>query len=95
VLAASRAEALDEAKRRLSAGQWVGVVLGAELGPDESAGRAVVHALGEDATRYAARLYATLHALDAEGVDAIVVEPVPQTEAWAAVADRLARGAHD
>jgi L-threonylcarbamoyladenylate synthase len=40
--------------------------------------------------RYAAKLYATLHELDAIA-DVIVVEEPPRTEAWEAVHDRLRR----
>jgi L-threonylcarbamoyladenylate synthase len=42
---------------------------------------------------YAAQLYAVLHALDAAGVDQIVVELPPNTEEWLAVRDRLRRAA--
>jgi L-threonylcarbamoyladenylate synthase len=49
--------------------------------------------LPRDPQRYARRLYATLHELDDAGVRAIVVERVPDDEAWCAVADRLARAA--
>jgi L-threonylcarbamoyladenylate synthase len=40
---------------------------------------------------YARALFATLHALDETGVDAVVVEAVPDDDAWLAVADRLRR----
>ena len=40
-----------------------------------------------------AQLYATLHHLDDEGYDAIVVELPPETPEWAAVRDRLLRAA--
>jgi L-threonylcarbamoyladenylate synthase len=40
---------------------------------------------------YGRALYAALRALDASGADRILVEAVPAGEAWAAVADRLAR----
>jgi L-threonylcarbamoyladenylate synthase len=40
---------------------------------------------------YAAQLYAVLHALDAAGVERIVVEMPPETEEWLAVRDRLRR----
>jgi L-threonylcarbamoyladenylate synthase len=93
-IARGREDALASARAHLAAGEWVGVVLRRELAGEESVGRAVVHALGDDPAAYAHRLYATLHALDAEGVDAIVVEPVPEDERWAAIADRLRRGAH-
>jgi L-threonylcarbamoyladenylate synthase len=42
---------------------------------------------------YAARLYDTLHALDAAGVEHIVVALPPDTDAWLAVRDRLRRAA--
>jgi L-threonylcarbamoyladenylate synthase len=40
---------------------------------------------------YAARLYATLHELDAEGWDGIAVERPPEGSAWAGILDRLER----
>jgi L-threonylcarbamoyladenylate synthase len=42
---------------------------------------------------YARRLYAALHELDDAGCTLIVVERVPADGAWAAIADRLERGA--
>lgn len=42
---------------------------------------------------YASALYATLRALDHSGAEVIVVEALPATSAWAAVADRLRRAA--
>jgi L-threonylcarbamoyladenylate synthase len=52
----------------------------------------VMRTLGEEPEAYERQLYAALHALDAARVDVIVVEPVPEGERWAAVADRLRRG---
>ena len=46
-----------------------------------------------DPEAFAARLYATLHALDQRGLDRIVVDPPPDDEAWRAVKDRLVRAA--
>ncbi len=43
---------------------------------------------------YAARLYAMLHQLDAEGYQRILVERVPDEPEWAGVRDRLARASH-
>jgi L-threonylcarbamoyladenylate synthase len=43
--------------------------------------------------RYAAELYASLHALDAAGVTRIVVDRPPELEAWLAIRDRLRRAA--
>jgi L-threonylcarbamoyladenylate synthase len=51
-------------------------------------------AMPADPSRYAAALYASLHALDDAGCDVIVVEQLPETNAWLAVRDRLARAAH-
>jgi L-threonylcarbamoyladenylate synthase len=44
-----------------------------------------------DAGRFAAALYATLHALDGEGFDAIAVERLPAGAVWEGIADRLRR----
>jgi len=44
-----------------------------------------------DAAAYAHALYANLRALDAAGADSILIEEVPDTDAWAAVRDRLER----
>jgi L-threonylcarbamoyladenylate synthase len=44
---------------------------------------------------YAARLYAALHAMEAAGVERIVVSLPPATEDWLAVHDRLRRAAID
>lgn len=43
--------------------------------------------------QYAHALYANLRALDATGADVILVEQPPQTVAWMAINDRLARAA--
>ena len=45
-----------------------------------------------DPTGFARELFATLHRLDDAGVERIVVEAVPEGDAWAAIADRLHRG---
>jgi L-threonylcarbamoyladenylate synthase len=44
-----------------------------------------------DARAYASRLYATLHDLDAAGVEHIVVAALPASDDWLGVRDRLAR----
>ena len=46
-----------------------------------------------DAEGYSARLYAVLHALDGLGLDRIVVDLPPMSDAWLAVHDRLRRAA--
>jgi L-threonylcarbamoyladenylate synthase len=53
----------------------------------------VIVRLPENSADYAARLYDTLHDLDAAGFDAIVVEMPPATDEWLAVRDRLKRAA--
>ncbi|HEY9792710.1 MAG TPA: L-threonylcarbamoyladenylate synthase [Candidatus Obscuribacterales bacterium] len=45
----------------------------------------------KDPSRYAHELYRNLRKLDSLGADFIVVEAVPETDAWAGVADRLKR----
>jgi L-threonylcarbamoyladenylate synthase len=65
------------------------------LGTLPRPGRGVVLRLGQempsDARAYAAALYATLHALDAQRLDWIAVQDPPDTPQWAAVRDRLRR----
>lgn len=68
------------------------------LRPDDPAVRAiagsplaVVVPMPASPHDYAARLYATLHALDRRGPERIVVDAPPDTEDWRAVNDRLAR----
>ncbi len=46
-----------------------------------------------DALRYAHDLYANLRTLDAPGITALLIENVPDDDAWLAVRDRLARAA--
>jgi len=48
-----------------------------------------------DAASYGEVLYSTLHALDADGFDAIVIEPLPEGVEWAGIRDRLQRAAVD
>jgi len=43
---------------------------------------------------YAASLYDILHRLDREGLESIVVEPVPPDGEWDGIRDRLRRAAH-
>lgn len=74
----------------LRAGRRVGWLTFAAAPPADARGLcAVVMPPGPAA--YAARLYAVLHALDAAGVERIVVELPPDAEAWLAVRDRLRR----
>lgn len=51
----------------------------------------VIVPMPETPGEYARLLYATLHALDQRELARIVVDPLPDTEAWRAVRDRLAR----
>jgi L-threonylcarbamoyladenylate synthase len=57
-----------------------------------SAGRTIL--MPAEPTAYAAKLYATLHTLDAEGWDWIAVERPPDRPAWAGILDRLERAAN-
>lgn len=59
--------------------------------PTENFAPAEVCTLPSDPEGYGAALYATLHRLDDAGVHTIVVEAVPDDEAWSAIRDRLAR----
>jgi L-threonylcarbamoyladenylate synthase len=54
-------------------------------------GQLQVQQLPREPVAYAAQLYAALHALDAAGVDHIVVTLPPDSEEWLAIRDRLLR----
>jgi L-threonylcarbamoyladenylate synthase len=84
-LFASRRELLV----RASALRQVGMVLFGSI--DGGA----INAIGMpiDPPGYAAQLYAVLHDLDTQGLDHILIELPPDTEAWLAVRDRLMRAA--
>ena len=53
----------------------------------------IVERLPADPQLYAAQLYAALHRLDNAGVERIVVDRPPDSDAWLAVHDRLRRAA--
>jgi L-threonylcarbamoyladenylate synthase len=61
-----------------------------------SASKGQLHhlSLPDDPAGYARHLYASLHALDDLGVEAIVVDRPPGDEAWHAVQDRLTRASY-
>ncbi len=82
--AAERVRELSEAGGR--------VVLLTREGREPLPGVRIVR-MPADAVGYAAVLYATLHELDEEGFDAIVVEAPPEEGAWLAIRDRLRRAA--
>ncbi len=63
------------------------------LGSGPTMGRGVHLALPESPEECAAELYATLHKLDQEEWDWIVVEPPPPGPEWEAVRDRLQKAA--
>jgi L-threonylcarbamoyladenylate synthase len=106
-LAAGWEQARARALRLAARGGRVGLVaLGTPLAASDVEGvRASLEASGvvllslpDDPPEYARALYRTLHQLDDARVDAIVVQDVPrgrgsESEAWLAVADRLARAA--
>jgi len=53
----------------------------------------MIWVLTDNPVVYAASLYETLHEVDVAGVDEILVERVPDGQAWAAIRDRLTRAA--
>ncbi len=80
----------ERAHRLLQEGKRVGW-LTFDGGPhDEEEGLEIVM-MPLDPSQYAAALYAVLHTLDGLGLDRIVVEEPPETDAWAGVRDRLNR----
>jgi L-threonylcarbamoyladenylate synthase len=74
---------------RLRAGQRCGVL--AHRAPAAAAAPQAYRQLPDDAQGYARGLYAALRELDQAEIDLIVVEAIPATAEWAAVADRLRR----
>jgi L-threonylcarbamoyladenylate synthase len=61
--------------------------------PAEAGRGGTVVVMPLDARQYAARLYATLHQMDAAGLDRLVAALPPDTPEWLAVRDRLRRAA--
>ncbi len=78
-----------EIERGLRSGEALAVLTYAvaPIAPD----RITWRPLPAEPSRYGQALYATLRALDRSGATRILVEAVPATEAWAAIADRLSR----
>jgi L-threonylcarbamoyladenylate synthase len=93
LLVAARGEIGAAVAASSSTGRRVGVVVRTLPALDLEPRPDLVRSLRDDPEAYAAGLYATLHDLDACGVDDIVVEAVPDAEDWLAVADRLRRAA--
>jgi L-threonylcarbamoyladenylate synthase len=91
VLVESRQAAVAEAVARAGGG-LVGLVVRGAVHAELRAA-IDVRMLPDSPEGYGAVMFATLHALDDAGVTAIVVEAVPDGEAWWAVADRLKRAA--
>ncbi len=85
------AEALaPEIEQRLARGERVAVLARTTASVPQ---RCVWRVMPSDPQGYARELYAQLRALDALGVDRLLVEVPPDTTAWKAVRDRLARAA--
>jgi L-threonylcarbamoyladenylate synthase len=99
VVATSSALAIVEANAHAARGDAVGLVLrgsprdGERESPGEVSAKVLCRALPDEPVAYARGLYAVLHELDGSHVSAIVVQAVPDEDAWRAVADRLSRAA--
>ena len=70
----------------------VGVLARTAARPADFDGRWI--AAPQDSEGYARRLYAALRELDAAHADTLLIEDVPDDDAWHAVRDRLARATH-
>jgi L-threonylcarbamoyladenylate synthase len=81
-------EGSERVRRLAEAGERVAWLVCEER--EEMAGVRIVR-MPVDAVEYAAALYATLHALDEEGFDRIIVESLPEDGEWLAIRDRLRR----
>jgi L-threonylcarbamoyladenylate synthase len=78
----------ERVEERLAAGLRVGWLTFAPT-PERPGLRVVV--MPKEPAAYASSLYATLHTLDALGLDRIIVDLPPDREEWLAVRDRLRR----
>lgn len=67
------------------------VIAHTRIPPGEGLDR--VSVIPRDAGAFARAIYAELHRCDEAGADLIVIEALPETAAWAAIADRLRRAA--
>jgi L-threonylcarbamoyladenylate synthase len=63
--------------------------------PPATEGWAGVNVIPHDAEAYARALYAEWHRCDEAGIDAVVMEAVPDAPEWRGIADRLRRAAAD
>ena len=61
------------------------------LAPAPGAALALAIRMPREPAAYAARLYAALHEVDEAGCEAVLVDAVPEGDAWAGVRDRLRR----
>lgn len=84
-----RGAAADEARMESARGRSVGALL---LAPLAAPIRHPV-LMPSDPAAYARALYASLHSLDDDGCDIVLVERVPRSRRWEGVADRLERAA--
>jgi L-threonylcarbamoyladenylate synthase len=85
------ASLVEEAAALAGEGSRVAVL--ARLCPDPKDARLIWRAAPADPAGYAHELYANLRDLDACGADFIVVEALPESAEWQAIADRLGRAA--
>ena len=89
-LVEGRDEALASARSTAAARRTALITRSPVSAPPRDLAEIVV--LPADPGGFARELFATLHRLDDDGIERIVVEAVPAGDAWAAVADRLRRG---
>lgn len=85
------ARLVEEAATLAGEGSRVAVLARSVVDPGDA--RLIWRMVGADPAAYAQALYASLRELDGLGADFIVVEALPATREWAAVADRLGRAA--
>ena len=90
--------AAERVADRLAAGERIGWLC---LSPEDTAVRRLAASPGllvvpmpNEPVAYGRMLYASLHALDHRDLDRLVVDAVPTSPAWAAIADRLSRAQH-
>ena len=89
---ADREEVTAIVDRLVLKGERVGtIVVGDVTSREDLPSSGICEVLPSEPQGYARELYAALHRLDDAGCDAIVIARVDESEAWAAVRDRLRR----
>lgn len=81
----------DNVSIKPASNQRVGFITYSDITRHNSVSNASHITLGDSPEQYAAQLYAALHTLDKQGLTQIVIEALPDTDAWHAINNRVCR----